>query len=97
MDINNKSFQSLSEYIVHIFSLFVPGIIILELVFKVGLFHTKVTSLIDFILFLVWSFIFSFPFHLFTNLIDTDDFPDEKQSGRFYSMIELPFFILLPL
>ena len=95
MELNSKSFESISEYIIHFLCLFAPGLIILEMIFNIGLLHAKLTSIYDLILFLLWSLIISYPFQIIANFINKDDFPADKQFGRFHSMFELPFFIII--
>jgi hypothetical protein len=55
--------KSFFRYSAAIAICFIPGIFILDLVFKTGFFHNKLTSWIDIIFFMFWAFILSIPFH----------------------------------
>ncbi|AWH85217.1 hypothetical protein HYN59_08840 [Flavobacterium album] len=45
-----------------------PGLVVLDIFFKKGFFSESTTSLYDFLLLMLWSFIFSIPYNIFDTI-----------------------------
>lgn len=63
--INSTTIKLFFDKLAILFNHFFLGMVILELFFKQGYFSDSPDNIYSFILFLVWSGIFSIPFHFF--------------------------------
>lgn len=80
MDIlNEQSIKLISNKLFGIINYTLPGIFILELFFKKGLFSNVPITLFEFLLFLFWSFILSIPYNLI-NPVSMSNFLEEKKT-----------------
>ena len=62
--INEQSVKIFSDKLYQVLNYIVPGVFTLEIFFKKGIFSVPPNSIFEFILFLIWAFIFSLPFNL---------------------------------
>ncbi|HEV2826403.1 MAG TPA: hypothetical protein VGW76_02285 [Pyrinomonadaceae bacterium] len=90
--ISKETLESFVDYVCHIVLVFFPGLVLLDGIFRKGLFSGSINSIYDFILLLVWAFVISLPYQMMSIFIDADLLlPEGRNSGRYASIIELPF------
>lgn len=86
MEVNEQSVKLFSDKLYSFLNYILPGVFILEVFFDKGIFSNSPQTIFEFLLFLVWAFIFSIPY----NLIDTFSMGKyaEKLKKEFSKQIE---------
>lgn len=68
INLNNESYKIISEKFFLLINTFLPGIVVLEIIFKKGLFSNQPQTIFEFILFLFWAILLSIPFYFLIGL-----------------------------
>ena len=64
MDINEYTIKIINNKFFYLFNSIFPGIFIMEIFFKKGLFNEIPQSIYEFLIFVVWCFLFSIPYNI---------------------------------
>jgi hypothetical protein len=59
----NELLENVCKYFVGLGIFIIPGVFVLEIVFKTGFFSNRIITTIDLIFYIFWGLIFSLPFH----------------------------------
>ena len=65
MEFGKEQFKLLKNKSIFIFGLFIPGLVILEICFKKGLFSSGISNIYELFMLLMWSLILTIPFNYF--------------------------------
>lgn len=67
INLNNESYKIISEKFFLLINTFLAGIVVLEIIFKKGLFSNQPQIIFEFILFLFWAILLCIPFYFLIN------------------------------
>ena len=68
INLNNESYKIISENFFLLINTFLPGIVVLEIIFKKGLFLNQPQTIFEYTLFLFWAILLSIPFYFLIGL-----------------------------